>query len=161
MDVDIYGECGDFQCSRHNETACYLSMEKNYKFYLSFENSICDDYVTEKYFNILKYDVIPVVYGGADYEAVGPPGAAINALKFESPAHLAKHLKRIDEDDSMFAGHFWWRDFYEVRTGREHRAQPYCDLCRRLNDPDEPPKVVEDMFKWWVSESHCKRLKLG
>ena len=25
-----------------------------YYFYLSFENSLCDDYITEKFFNILK-----------------------------------------------------------------------------------------------------------
>jgi hypothetical protein len=31
----------------------------------SFENSVCDDYVTEKLFKILPFDVVPIVYGGA------------------------------------------------------------------------------------------------
>ena len=34
-------------------------MNNTYKFYLAFENSICPDYVTEKFFNILQYNVIP------------------------------------------------------------------------------------------------------
>ena len=162
MDVDIYGACGKLQCSRSNETECYLNMERDYKFYLSFENSICDDYVTEKYFNILKYNVIPVVYGGSDYDnEVGPPKGSINALHFASPQKLAKKLTEIDEDDAKFAEFFWWRDFYELRTGPEHRAQPYCELCRRLNDPNEPEKVVKNMYHWWVTDSHCRRLKLS
>ena len=34
-------------------------MEAGYRFYLSFENSVCADYVTEKFFRILHYNVIP------------------------------------------------------------------------------------------------------
>ena len=30
------------------------------RFYLSFENSICEDYATEKFFNALKSDIVPV-----------------------------------------------------------------------------------------------------
>ena len=35
----------------------------HYMFYLSFENSLCDDYVTEKLWGWLKRDIVPVVMG--------------------------------------------------------------------------------------------------
>ena len=45
-------------------------LDKGYKFYLSFENSLCSDYVTEKFWKILKFNIVPVVLGGADYSKV-------------------------------------------------------------------------------------------
>ena len=36
---------------------CMEMVEKNYKFYLSFENSFCTDYITEKFWKILNYKV--------------------------------------------------------------------------------------------------------
>ena len=47
--------------------------ESGYKFYLSFENSFCTGYVTEKFYKALELDIIPVVMGGADYKARAPP----------------------------------------------------------------------------------------
>ena len=55
-------------------------LETNYRFYLSFENSLCKDYVTEKFFKPMKYDVIPIVFNGADFKSYPPPHSAINAL---------------------------------------------------------------------------------
>ena len=37
-------------------------------FYLAFENSLCDDYITEKFFSTLKLNIIPVVLGSGKYE---------------------------------------------------------------------------------------------
>ena len=49
--VDVFGSCsGQFGKSRscpHGETC--RNIIKQYKFYLSFENALCEDYITEKY----------------------------------------------------------------------------------------------------------------
>lgn len=44
--VDIYGNCGSLKCPGHFNNDCPLI--NDYKFYLSFENSNCDEYITEK-----------------------------------------------------------------------------------------------------------------
>ena len=95
MDVDIYGKCGKFKCPRTNEDKCYKDMAKNYKFYLSFENSVCEDYITEKFFRILKYNVIPVTYNGVDMEKFAPYHSYINTLDFKGVSVLAQYLQKV------------------------------------------------------------------
>lgn len=67
LEIDIYGECGNLKCSRDNEEECDKMIERDYYFYLSFENSFAEDYVTEKLLHPLKYLAVPIVYGGANY----------------------------------------------------------------------------------------------
>jgi len=159
IDVDIFGNCGSFTCSRDNKTACHLQLERDYKFYLSFENSICEDYVTEKFFNILKYNVLPITYNGVNMSVVAPPHSHLNSLEFKSVSALAKQLKSVMEDDALYASYFWWKDFYEVRTEALDKAQAFCELCRALHK-DAKPQVYSDLHRWWVTESHCKKIKL-
>ena len=44
----------------------YKEYLRPYKFYLSFENANCQDYLTEKFFTALRTEVvIPIALGGA------------------------------------------------------------------------------------------------
>lgn len=64
LKIDVFGECGDLKCD-HDE--CYALLESDYYFYLSFENSFGEDYVTEKVLTAIEHFTVPVVYGGANY----------------------------------------------------------------------------------------------
>ncbi len=73
VSVDILGKgiCSTGPCPTafKNGTSgnCKEIIGQEYKFFLSFENSICRDYITEKFFEILSYDIVPIVMGGGEY----------------------------------------------------------------------------------------------
>ena len=65
-------------CSSNHFSDCMPLVEANYKFYLSFENSFCRDYITEKFWKVLKYRVVPIVLGAGNYSLYAPPKSYIN-----------------------------------------------------------------------------------
>lgn len=66
--LDIYGSCGDKTCPVDGlEETCLALIESDYYFYLAFENSFDEDYVTEKLLIPLQHFAVPVVFGGANY----------------------------------------------------------------------------------------------
>ena len=50
VSVDIYGRCGTLRCPRKKASDCFRKLNKDYKFYLSFENHNCRSYITEKFY---------------------------------------------------------------------------------------------------------------
>lgn len=64
IEVDIFGNCG--KPCRYSD--CRATLSSHYRFYFAFENSFCEEYITEKLFETLKYDIIPVVMGLGNYD---------------------------------------------------------------------------------------------
>lgn len=158
IDVDIYGKCGPIKCS--NETKrpkyCYKMVENYYKFYLSFENSLCKDYVTEKLANILKHDIIPVTLGGVNYSERAPPNSYINALDFSSPWQLARYLKFLDENQTDYLKYFEWKPQYKVYGVARGISGTLCKLCALLNN--KIPFVSHpDFLAWWNPPGTCSK----
>jgi ferredoxin-like protein FixX len=69
INVIVYGTCGVKCPSSENNRREYCKdyIGANYRFFLAFENSICKDYITEKFFYSLNTNVVPVVMSGGDY----------------------------------------------------------------------------------------------
>ena len=154
--VDIFGGCGKKNCSQsHGSVECKSEIEKTYKFYLSFENSWCNDYVTEKFWDALNSTMVPVVLGGTNYSSIAPPNSFIDASKY-SPKELATILKKLDKNEEEILKYFHWKNQYSVFQGNaEHRR--LCDLCEKLNSPmGKTKKSYTDLAGWWIGAGQCK-----
>lgn len=156
IDVDVYGGCGNFTCAIHalhsSDPQCYDMLQSDYKFYLSFENSFCKDYVTEKFFKIMAHDIIPVAYGGADYTKYAPPHSYINAVKFK-PKELADYLDLLDANDTLYNEYFWWKDHYHVEFSVDDMSRHgFCDLCQKMHE-DSSYKSYPEMSSDWGDDS--------
>ena len=57
MNVDIFGKCGDLKCGKGRLESCYREMNETYKFYLSFENSLCEVGVRKDILIVFKFIV--------------------------------------------------------------------------------------------------------
>ena len=155
IDVDIFGPCQTLRCPPGNpRDGCLGLLNTTYYFYLSFENSLCRDYVTEKFFKVFdNINVIPVVRGGTDYEQYFPPNTFINTADFESPQHLATHLKTLMTDTKRYGEMLRTKDNFLLKSARPG-GDGMCDLCRRLHVPDIPEHVYQD-FMDWTSTNMC------
>ena len=157
--VDIYGGCYTMKCPMNassflSEPPCYDMLDAHYKFYLAFENSVCDDYATEKLYDILQRRVVPIVMGGANYSALAPPHSYIDALQY-SPRELAAYLKLLNSNDRLYNEYFWWKPHFSVETRypvMESRA--LCQLCRKLHT-DRNVSVYEDLTPW-SKKNQCR-----
>ena len=161
VSVDIIsnnGRCGgkDLCPKSKNDDVCYDMIENTYKFYLAFENSICNEYVSEKFFNVISRNIVPVVLGGANYSAIAPKHSYINAMDY-TPKQLAQYLKELDKHDSMYAEYFWWKPHYRVVNLRQTNEEAFCQLCAALHSKPIVSKTIDDFQKWFVDESRCKR----
>ncbi len=157
--VDIFGGCGNVKCDKPHHSKfdnCSRALEHDYKFYLSFENSLCNEYVTEKLFLRLDQNVVPVVMGKAQYDnGLTPPHSTINVADFSTPKELAKYLLWLDKNPEEYLSYFWWQDHYHVHITK-NKPESMCDLCEKLHSKTEPPKVYEDMTEWWRNGGECE-----
>lgn len=134
-------------------------LQKDYKFYLSFENSNCRDYVTEKYFlNALENNILPIVMGGSpdDYRKMSPQKSFIHVDEFDSVANLGAYLNLLDKDDVMYDSYFSWKG-----TGEIIDAHYWCRVCSMLHIPNKNRSkysLSDIRFRqWWQGHDVCNK----
>ena len=118
--VDSYGSClnnkqfpeylwkGDNLLKyQHEELYEFIS---GYKFTLAFENSRCDDYITEKLWRPLHMRSIPIYHGAKTVKDWVPsPHSVIYAEDFEGPKALADYLHYLESNHSAYEEYFSYK----------------------------------------------------
>ncbi len=130
---------------------------RDYKFIIAFENSLCFDYITEKLFMNLQYNVIPIVMDlNGNYRRMAPYKSYINVLDYPSVDELADYLQDLDKNDTLYNEYFWWKEHYYIN---QVHVRSMCGLCSKLHDPSSPVSIYQNITKWWHSDASCKVVK--
>ncbi|GAB1866732.1 Fucosyltransferase [Camponotus japonicus] len=160
-DLDILGRCLDGNrtvCPGHFDRDCVVL--NAYKFYLSFENSNCREYLTEKVFwNAYSKLAVPIIMGASRYDCqrLLPPHSFLHVDDFASADALADYLRYLDRDNKRYISYHEWRDRY--RLINEHgyfgsASKHYCRVCEALHYNSIAPKVYARLEDFW-SKKDC------
>ncbi|XP_065662375.1 4-galactosyl-N-acetylglucosaminide 3-alpha-L-fucosyltransferase 9-like [Hydra vulgaris] len=147
VDIKIIGKCSsEIQkniLSKCTKVPCYkpyyqqslknfILYLRSFKFYFSAENSLCDGYITEKYWETgLNNDLIPIVLGGSNYSdpRLAVPGSFIEAMSFDSPKALANYILDVSSNSNKYNSFFEWKKNWQLDS-----SSRFCMLCDKLRN---------------------------
>lgn len=126
IEVDSYGEClqnkhlpQQLKNPASMDADAFYRVLAQYKFILAFENAVCDDYITEKFWRPLKLGVVPVYYGSPTIADWLPSNrSAILVSEFSHPRELASFIRRLDYDDGLYETYVEWKLKGEISNQR-------------------------------------------
>ncbi|XP_053906407.1 3-galactosyl-N-acetylglucosaminide 4-alpha-L-fucosyltransferase FUT3-like [Cuculus canorus] len=145
--VDVYGR-HRLPLSRDK----LLPTVSQYKFYLAFENSQHEDYITEKVWkNALSSGTVPVVLGPPreNYERFLPPESFIHVDDFASAEELARYLLELSKDTERYQRYFQWRKSLKPVLAKSWGVH-FCRACYFLRTTETKYKVVSNLSGWFV-----------
>ena len=163
IDVDVFGGCTKvIPCKkkRGSYLGCIQDLHSDYHFYLAWENSLCQDYITEKFWKVLKGDgyYIPVALGGLsteEYNAVAPPNSFLHFYNFSSIEQLGKYMKTLIQDHSAFNRYHDWRSLYDIDLG----PSSSCKFCEMANFPTKYKRRNSNIAKKYNDRRvNCRKL---
>ncbi|XP_031425786.1 4-galactosyl-N-acetylglucosaminide 3-alpha-L-fucosyltransferase 9-like [Clupea harengus] len=149
INVEMYGGASKRPLSPDE----YYPTIASCKFYLAFENSLYQDYITEKVNGPLVAGTVPVVMGPPreNYEQFFPADSFIHVDDFSDPKALAEYLLQLVLNDDMYKQYFRWRKYFKATphlTKREQEfLQPLCEACEHIGT-DNSFSVVNNLNEW-------------
>lgn len=151
--VDDFGKCGVNNCNTFGTEQCEIIFERDYLFYLAFEDAFCKDYVSERFYEMLELNIVPVVLGAANYSVIAPPGSYIDALGFETPRDLLDYLEIVANNFTLYYSYLHWKTMYKVHRWTDYN---FCQLCNKLQEQElNFTTDDENLTEWWIDVLSC------
>nr|XP_039267169.1 alpha-(1,3)-fucosyltransferase 11-like isoform X1 [Styela clava] len=180
IQVDSYGECLNNIEFDDDDLVGIQSMNSEelyeligqYKFHITFENALCDDYITEKIYRALHVGSVPIYMGASNVQDWVPNGSYISVKDFRSPKALAVLLNSLDMDDDSYLNYLEFkkseksipenlkaaiknRDWSTSDSGSQHFLNGFeCYVCKEMHKMRDTLKDGGILTSRVLDESH-------
>ncbi|KAI8088445.1 hypothetical protein BDF21DRAFT_334475 [Thamnidium elegans] len=152
--IDSYGECLNNKEFPSDKSRMELMAE--HKFYLSVENSNCDEYVTEKLYDSLSMSAVPIVDGPPSYIGFIPTErSVIHMDAYPDPKDLADYINYLDNNDTAYLEYLSYRrDAIDISA--KNRLEPtflenWKD-AKAFNEKSSYCSVCRGLIPWWKAK---------
>ena len=137
------------------------------------ENSLCKDYISEKFWHqAISHYVVPVVMGPPreEYELVAPPNSFIHVDDFNSIKDLTDYLIKLDNNDTLYGQYLKWmsipenKDLFKEKNAEKlkNSLKPngVCALCEKLKQTlaqnESKSEVIANLDDWWFGKGYSR-----
>uniref|UniRef100_A0A7E4VR68 Fucosyltransferase n=1 Tax=Panagrellus redivivus TaxID=6233 RepID=A0A7E4VR68_PANRE len=151
INVNQFGSCNNNGCTKK----CADEKINSHYFYLSLENSVCNDYITEKYFRMRKL-IVPIVFDRRVFRGIHTNliNYTIFASDYESPKHLANYLKYLIAHPKEYQKYFEWTKIYKKSPQQYFPPSVWCQMCKVAHQVQDGSyqKKPFNIYNWWGSK---------
>ena len=127
-----------------------VAILSHYRFYLAFENSAVEDYVSEKIFEGLLAGAVPVYRGAASIAKFMPGGDSFINANGMTPKQLAEHLTLINLNTTMYNSYLAYKNrpvpenFDRIALNSFSHPNVLCRLCEWANSKRHGRQLTDD-----------------
>nr|CAD2181016.1 unnamed protein product [Meloidogyne enterolobii] len=148
-------------------------------FYLAFENSVCKNYITEKFW-YLKHLIVPIVLSRRVFKKTKIPDNVYIAVDdYNNVEELAEYLLYLQRNRTAYLKYFEWTKTYRKTTYRLNyyrysplarqsyinvingsnapEYNPICNLCELLHKQHRKHQkyIIRNIWNYWKSPDVC------
>ena len=177
--IDSYGKClhnkdlpKKFQNPLTMLDKAFTEFISRYKFMISFENAICDDYMTEKLFRTFHIGAIPIYKGAPNIREWLPHSkSAILVDDYESPKDLADYINYVDKNPGVYEKYMEYKKtgidnvkLNKTLNGRQWAVNSMykmsfvtgfeCHVCDRIHKNRKLEKTGETAINYQATYEH-------
>lgn len=136
----------------------FLKFMARYKFVLTIENGVCDDYISEKLWRAIHVGVVPIYFGAPTIRDWLPNNkSALLVDDFPSLELLSARINTLMRDDDLYEEYLQHKTKALISNQRiieEIKARPYqtddhakdmefmCFICKKLHQKEKNIQVV-------------------
>lgn len=119
-----------------------LRLIAKYKFVISIENGVCEDYITEKFWRAIHLGVVPIYFGSPSISHWFPNNkSAILLQDFPTPKLLSAHIDKLMGDDNLYEEYL------------EHKTKGLISNKNLIKEAEE--RTYQLHFKYTVEKFQC------